>query len=92
MQIFSYPNKFFTTSEVTTKVCWYCIRPESTKWFKMYDIFSIIIDSTLKIRKRLVEMKFSTLVEQLLPDCHRKLNYFNLTNLIIDLAVKFFFS
>ena len=57
---------------------------------KIDDIFFLIFHSTLIIRKRFLELKFSTLVEQLLPDCLGKFNKFNVTNLIIDLTIKIF--
>ena len=74
-------------SAVTAKVVWYCISLELKNWFKICEISFVILDSTLIIRERIVELKFSTLVEQLLPDCLEKLNKFNSTNLIIDLAI-----
>ena len=49
----------------------------------------IIFASILITRTRFFELKFSILVKELLPDCIRKLNKFNLTNSIIDLALKF---
>ena len=92
MQISSYRTEIFTTSVVTSKVGWYCIWPETTKWLKINDIFPIIFDSTFITRKQIVELKFSTKVEQLLPQCIRKLNEFNSTKLIIDSAIKIFLA
>ena len=86
MQISSYQTKILTISLVTAKIGSYCICLEWTKWLKIYDIFSIIFYSTLITRKRLMDLKFSTLVEQ--PNCVRKFNNFNLTNLFIDLVMK----
>ena len=89
MQISSYRTEILTASVVTAKVGWYSIWLESTQCFKIYDFF-IIFDSTLITRKRLFELKLSTLVEQLLHECLGKFNKFNLKNLIIDLGIQIF--
>ena len=83
MQISSYRTEILTNSVlVTAKVSCYCIWLESTKWLKIYDIFSIIFNSTLITQKRFVELKFSILVQQLLLNYLEKFDEFNLANLI----------
>ena len=39
-----YRSEIFITRVVTTKVIWYCIQLESTKCFKIYDMFFIILN------------------------------------------------
>ena len=39
MKMLGYRTGTFIEGVVTTKVGWYCIWPESTKWFKIYDTF-----------------------------------------------------
>ena len=92
VQIFSYRTEILTTGVVTAKVGWYWIWLKSTKWFKIYDIFFIIFYSILVTRKRFVELKFSTLVQQLLPVYLGKFTKINLTNLIVYLAIEIFLS
>ena len=64
MQISSYGIEMLTTSVITIKVSCYSIWPESTKWFKIDDIFSWFSIQLWNITwKWLVKLKFSTLVE-----------------------------
>ena len=77
MQIASYRTEISTTIVVMAKVGWYCIWRESTKWFKIYDIFFIIFYSTDN-SKTTWWAKIQHTIEAAT------------TNLIIDLTIKIF--